>query len=128
MGTRNIRRRLQSAKPRLLTVVEKGDATKDGGQQMLLSPYISDVHLGWDELINEGFDPDGKTGLGPVYWRVVERANERFYLSTHFADRRAVLKVWGQAGLVHCDHDGIAVARVETRLPAQHEGKENGRL
>jgi len=117
MSMRNIRRRLQSAKPRLLTVVEPGEATSDGGQEMFVTPYISDVDLGWDELIDEGFNPEGKTGLGPVYWRVVERAGERFYLSTFMAPRAQVLKGWGNAGLKYCDpKTGMAPARVETRL------------
>ena len=104
---------LRSAKPRLIVCVENGEdeLTK------YLSPYISDVDLGWDECLDEGFDPEGKTGLGPVYWRIVARAGEQFYLSTFMATRAHVTKAWGPAGLAYCDPiTGVAIARVETRL------------
>jgi hypothetical protein len=84
--------KLKSAKPRLLCCVEGGLL----GEQRL-TPYISDVDLGWDELVYEGFDPSAP--LGPTYYRVVRRANEEFYLSTFMAPREAVMKGWGPAGL-----------------------------
>src|SRR6516164_9237596 len=64
---------LRSAKPRLIVCVENGEdeLTK------YLSPYISNVDLGWDECLDEGFDPEGKTGLGPV------RSRRRAVLSEH---------------------------------------------
>jgi hypothetical protein len=109
---------LRSAKPRLITVVEHGE----DGQTSYLSPYISDIDLGWDELIAEGYE-DGKSSfcpLGPTYWRVVERAGERFYLSTFMVTREHVMKAWGHDGLAYCDPiTGMAVARVETKLSAQ---------
>jgi hypothetical protein len=104
---------LRSAKPRLLCVVEGGEDERT----QYLSPYISDVDLGWDELIDEGFDSGPLSPLGPVYWRIVERAGERFYLSTFMATRAHVTKAWGPAGLAYCDPiTGVAIARVETRL------------
>jgi hypothetical protein len=103
---------LRSAKPRLLCVVEGGEDERT----YYLSPYISDVDIGWDELIDEGFDNGPLSLLGPVYWRIVERA-EPFYLSTFMATRANVTKAWGPAGLAYCDPiTGMAMARVETRL------------
>jgi hypothetical protein len=91
---------LRSAKPRLLCVFEGGEDERT----YYLSPYISDVDL-------------PLSLLGPVYWRIVERAGERFYLSTFMATRAHVTKAWGPAGLAYCDPiTGTAMARVETRL------------
>jgi hypothetical protein len=103
---------LRSAKPRLLALCFTQDNTR-----IEVNPYISDVDLGWDECLREGFDPDGRTGLGPVYWRVVMRAGEEFYLSTFMASRDQVMNGWGSAGLAYCNPiTGMAMARVETRL------------
>jgi hypothetical protein len=105
---------LRSAKPRLLCCVEGSIS----GEQRVI-PYIRDVDLGWDELISEGFDPSGSSGVGPVYYRVVRRGDEKFYLSTFMAFRDNVLKAWGPAGLSYCDPvTGMAVVRTEKRLPA----------
>ena len=108
---------LRSAKPRLLL-----DCIQDKNVRgrFHVNPYVSDVDLGWDECLREGFDPDGRTGLGPVYWRVVMRAGEEFYLSTYTATREHVMERWGSAGLAYCDPiTGMAMARVETRRARQ---------
>ena len=103
---------LRSAKPRLLCVCFTQD-----NNRIEVNPYISDVDLGWDELIDEGFNPKRGTGLGPVYWRIVLRAGEQFCLSTFMASRDQVMNCWGSAGLAYCDPiTGIAMARVETWL------------
>jgi hypothetical protein len=90
----------------------------DGEVAVLLKPYISDVDLGWDELIDEGFDPRGGTGLGPVYWRIVMRASERFYISTFFMPRANAVYRYGEAVLKYCDpKTGMVPVRIESRLP-----------
>jgi hypothetical protein len=114
---------LRSAKPRLLV-----DCIQDKNVRgrFRVNPYISDVDLGWDECLREGFDPDGRTGLGPVYRRVVMRAGEVFYLSTYKATREQVMKGWGSAGLAYCDPiTGTAMARVETKLESQIEKRSS---
>jgi hypothetical protein len=101
---------LRSAKPRLLIVARPIKGGLPNGYRM----YISDVDLGWDELVREGFDPE-HSPLGPVFWRIVRRAGEGYYLSTFMASRDGVLQAWGVAGLAYCDPiTGLAPARVET--------------
>jgi hypothetical protein len=109
---------LRAAKPRLICYVEnEGPGIEGEGLRFGLTPYISDVDLGWDELLDEGFDPSGMSGLGPVYFRIVARGDERFYVSTFMASRSMVLKAWGTDGLAYCDPvTGMAPARIETRL------------
>jgi hypothetical protein len=53
---------LRSAKPRLIMCAE--NSIRNGSWGVELGPHIRDVDLGWDELIDEGFDPNSKTGLG----------------------------------------------------------------
>jgi hypothetical protein len=79
-----------------------------------LMPYISTVERGWDEVIDEGYDPDHSP---PVYWRVVKRGDDQFYCSTFLATRDEVIKCWGTGGLAYCDPaTGMAVARMETKF------------
>jgi hypothetical protein len=66
---------LQSAYPRLLVHVE------DVGRSECETTLSISEFFGWDELIDEGYDPDGSP-LGPVYWRIIRRAKERLYCST----------------------------------------------
>jgi hypothetical protein len=103
---------LRSALPRLITRVDPR-----GGSRFNVTPYISQDERVHEEVISEGYDPD-KSPLGsPVYWRIVRRGNEQFYLSTFLATREHILKAWGRRGLAYCDRaTGIAVARVETKL------------
>jgi hypothetical protein len=110
--TTEIEKNLRSAKPRLLCV----SRWHEDQRAAELNPYISKVDLGWDEVLREGFDPDGSP-LGPVYWRVVRRAEAQFYLSTFETALPNVLKSWGPAGVAYCDPiTGRAFARIETRL------------
>jgi hypothetical protein len=52
-----------------------------------------------------------------VYWRIVNRGDERFYCSTFLATRDQVKRTWGMAGLTYCDPvTGNAFARIETKL------------
>jgi hypothetical protein len=56
-----------------------------------------------DDLLSEGYDDNPFNLLGPAYWRVTIRANEKLYASTFVATREAIRKCWGSAGLAHCD-------------------------
>jgi hypothetical protein len=104
---------LRSAQPRLICRVER---RRDECEQKLM-PYISEADPGWDELLSEGYDDNPFNPLGPVYWRVIIRANEKLYASTFVATREAIRKCWGSAGLAHCDPiTGTAAARIETYL------------
>jgi hypothetical protein len=102
---------LRSAQPCLILRIESKD-----GQSFKVTPYISKVDRGWDEVIDEGYDPNNSP-LGPVYWRIVNRGDERFYLSTYPVMRDQIIRAWGIKGLSYCDPiTGIAVARIETLL------------
>jgi hypothetical protein len=102
---------LRSAQPHLICRVEaKGDSCFE------LTPNISEVGGGWEKVTDEGYDPYGSP-LGPVYWRVVNRAEERFHCSTFLATRAQVIKAFGAQGLAYCDPStGMAVMRIETKL------------
>lgn len=101
---------LRSAQPRLIITCE------NKGRSSSLTPHIGEVDRGWDEVISEGYDPD-HSPLGPVYWRIVKRGDERFYCSTFPVRRDGIISVWGVKGLSYCNPlTGIAVARIETLL------------
>ncbi len=102
---------LRSARPRLICRVDfKEDWTAEH------TPYIREVESGCEEVTSEGYDPH-HSPLGPVYWRIVNRGEERLYCSTFWATRDRVVKVWGTRGLAYCDTvTGLAVARIETNL------------
>jgi hypothetical protein len=52
-----------------------------------------------------------------IDWRIVERADGKFYLSTFLLERELVTKAWGSDGAVYCDPvTGMAFARIETSL------------
>lgn len=107
---------LRRAKPRLIVTCIQSE----GGRVNKLTPYISEVDRGWDEVIDEGYDPN-HSPLGPVYWRIVKRDGEQFYCSTFLTTRDAIIKAWGRPGLSYCDPvTGIAVARTETFLRRTH--------
>jgi hypothetical protein len=81
------------------------------------TPYIREFDPGWDELIDEGYHANGSP-LGPVYWRVIRRAEEKLYCSSFLATPEEIIRCWGPKGLAYCNSTtGGAVARVETVLP-----------
>jgi hypothetical protein len=103
---------LRSAQPRLLCRIDPA-----GNLGVKLTPYISEVNIGWKEVIDEGYDPHHSPLGCPVYWRVVNRGDEQFYCSTFLATRAQVIKGWGTKGLTYCDPiTEMAVARIETNL------------
>jgi hypothetical protein len=118
---RALEKQLRLAQPRLFTRTvstgwEEGVAVTVG-----FDSYIREVDPGWDEVLSEGFDPDGSP-LGPVFWRIVDRGAERLYCSTFLVRREQIIPVWGTNALSYCDHKtGTAVARIETLL-ATDEG------
>ena len=79
-------------------------------------PYICDSDIGWDELLDEGYDPD-HSPLGPVYCRIIRRGNQKFYCSTCWVALHQILSGWGMKGLTHCDpKTKMAIAMIETLL------------
>jgi hypothetical protein len=130
---------LRSARPRLICVVEaetdkyierriksEADLKRAAAGPRLIKPSISDVDPAWDECLDEGYiDVDG-TPLGPFYFRIVTRANKRFYLVTFMAPSDLVRISWGPEGLAHCDPAmGFAMACIETRLPKAITSADN---
>jgi hypothetical protein len=114
---------LRSAQPRLICRAE----TKDG-RLFEMTPYISEVECGWDEVIREGYDPDHSPLGCPVYWRVVKRGDEHLYCSTFLAMRDAVIKAWGTKALTYCDPvTGMAFARIETLLDRRGSPQRSSR-
>jgi hypothetical protein len=111
---------LRSAQPRLICRVESEDdwrVDSEGRQRLKLTPYISEVERGWDEIISEGYDPYHNPLGCPVYWRVVKRGDKQFYCSTFLAMRDQVIKCWGTTALAYCDPiTGMAFARIDTLL------------
>jgi hypothetical protein len=106
---------LRSAQPRLICRVD----TEEEGRRCKLTPFISEVERGWDEIISEGYDPDHSPLGCPVYWRIVKRGDEQFYCSTFLAMRAQVIKGWGTKALAYCDPvTGTAFARIDTLLTA----------
>ena len=89
-------RQLKAARPLLVTRVTLDEWTPEGVVYQL-DPGILDHPLEWDELDSEGYDPTGRTPLGPVYYRVIRIGDEWFYLSTAQVPRAAVLKGQGKA-------------------------------
>jgi hypothetical protein len=111
---------LRSAQPRLICRVDIEE-----GRRCKLTPYISEVERGWDEIIREGYDPDHSPLGCPVYWRVINRGEEQFYCSTFAATRDQITKGWGTSGLAYCDPvTGMAIARFETYL-ARSNGNDD---
>jgi hypothetical protein len=107
MGTR-----LRAAVPHLIVTCRSKNTIEYEHE----SPFIREVDPGWDELSDEGYDPDGSP-LGPVYWRIVKRAEQILNLSTFPVRRDDVVRIWGPKGLAFCDpKTGIAVARLENVL------------
>ena len=104
---------LRAARPRLI-----GRVTTDGVRTFCIEPRIDEDDSSFDEVFDEGFDPDGSPLARPVYWRIVRRGNQKFYLSTAMATRDEATRVWGEKALSHCDPvAGIAVIQFETMLP-----------
>jgi hypothetical protein len=100
---------LRFAKPRLICRVEVE------GNHCKLTPFISQLDRDWDEIIDEGYDPDNSPLGCPVYWRIVKRGGEQLYCSTFRVTRREVFQGWGESGLAYCDPvTGTAAARLET--------------
>jgi hypothetical protein len=109
--------RLQAARPLLVTRVTPGEWAPDGDRHYQLEPGILDHPLEWDELDDEGYDPAGRTGLGPVYYRVVRIGDEWFYLSTvQVGPHASILKGWGKAGVAQWRKDG-KIVQIMTLLP-----------
>jgi hypothetical protein len=103
---------LKSAAPRLLLFVKE----TDDEAIFSVEPHISDNDISWDEIFDEGFDPD-YSPLGPVYWRVIRRGKKKFYYSTFAVSRDQIISGWGAKGLSYCDPiTGIGVARIVTLL------------
>jgi hypothetical protein len=104
--------RLRTARPQSITRVHRvGERTFD-----VESCIRKDepAHV----VLDEGYDPHHSPLNRPVYWRIVERADGKFYLSTFLADRGLVTKGWGSdAASIYCDPvTGMAFARMETSL------------
>ena len=114
--------KLKSAKPRLIYRVENAELV---GLTLKFdcTQYISDVDDpdNWNaELISEGFDVSGRTGLGAVYYCHVARAGEQFVMGTFTAPRALVRKAWGDAGAACCDPEtGFAPVRIEAKLTSR---------
>jgi hypothetical protein len=103
---------LRAAQPHLIV-----RAKNTGDLRCENTPYIREVDPGWDELIDEDYDANGSP-LGPVYWRVIRRAEEKLYCSSFLATPEEIIRCWGPKGLAYCNSTtGVAVARVETVLP-----------
>jgi hypothetical protein len=102
---------LRSAKPHLI-IYNFDDAERP---EFEINANVDERE--WDDVISEGYDPINSQ-LGPVYWRIVKRGDEQFYLSTFQAPRDSVIIGWGTRGLAYCDPvTGMAIARIETHLP-----------
>lgn len=102
---------LRFARPRLNCRAER----EEGRRQVIkLTPYISEVQRGWDEVVEEGYDVDYGP-LAPVYWRVVNRGDEQLYCSTFLLTRDVIIRGWGTKALANCDPTtGKAAAQIET--------------
>jgi hypothetical protein len=120
---------LRSARPHLICRVEAEGGRPlevEGNQRDVLTPYISEVELGWDEVLSEGYDPDGSPLRRPVYWRIVDRGDERLYCSTFLVGRAEIIKRWGTKALAYCHPvTGRAVARTETLLAVNKKLKDH---
>ncbi len=117
---------LRCAQTRLICRV---DPDPNGDLHSKVTPYISDVGLGWDEVLDEGYDAHHSPLGCPVYWRVINRGDEQLYCSTFLATQPQVIKAWGTPGLAHCDPvTGMAVARMETNLLCKWPSIENRQL
>ena len=107
--------RLRLAEPLLVTRV-----VHRGGLAYYLSTFLREKYVGWDELLDEGYDPIHSPLGCPVYWRIVVRGPERLYLSTFVLEREKILECWGPGALRHVDlFTGTGFARIETLLTAQ---------
>jgi hypothetical protein len=113
--TSNLELKLRLAQPHLIASIEFMEPEPRTAR---IRPYTRQSDPGWDELVDEGYDPNGP--MGPTYWRIVRRGRERLYLSTAFVRRDAVVKGWGLEGLPYCDpQTGTAPIRLETLLERQ---------
>src|SRR5436190_781003 len=103
---------LRSARPQLIA-----RAKSDGLMRWQIDPRISQEDPSHDKIFYEGFDPNGSPLGRPVYWRVIKRGDQGFYLSTVMLNRDEVVQVWGDQALCHCDPlTGVAVVQIETAL------------
>lgn len=85
-------KRLKAAVPQLIVMV----CSKGNLEYEVADPSIRKVDLGWDQLLDEGYDPYGSP-LGPVYWRIVRRDDQKLYLSTFPVRRDDVIRILGTA-------------------------------
>jgi hypothetical protein len=100
---------LKAAQPRLIVRVVPDPCNKS---KLEITPYIREVDAVSEVVIREGYDPD-HSPLGPVYWRIVKRGDQRLYLSTYRVMRDEIIKGWGTPRLAYCDPlTGMAIARV----------------
>ena len=115
--------KLKDAKPRLIYRVENAELVEHSLRFDCTLYILSDVDLDNPdntELISEGFDESGRTGLGAIYYCHIARAGEQFVLGTFMAPRALVLKAWGVAGAACCDpKTGFAPARIEAKLTSR---------
>ncbi len=114
-------RKLKTAKPYLIFRVENSERTKRGIELKCALDIICGVERDVAaEMISEGFDKSGGSGLGPVYYCHIDRAGEQFVTGTFMAPRALVQKVWGDAGAACCDPvTGFAPARIEAKLTSR---------
>jgi hypothetical protein len=100
-------RRLKAARPHLSVV------RKPLGLEYEATPYIRDVHPGWDELIEESYHP--ADGIDPaVYCCVVRRGEEILFCTTFLISRLDVIALWGSKGISYCDpRTGMAIVQIE---------------
>lgn len=114
-------RKLKSAKPYLIYRVENAELTERGLEFKCALDILCGVERDIAaELISEGFDKSGKTGLGAVYYCHIARAGEQFVMGTFMAPRALVQKAWGDTGAACCDPvTGFAPARIEAKLTSR---------
>jgi hypothetical protein len=91
-------------------------------QSAIVLTVAAEPSIGMDEpahvVLDEGYDPHSSTLNRPVYWRIVERADGKLYLSTFMLERELVAKVCGSDNAGRCCDPvtGMAFARIETSL------------
>jgi hypothetical protein len=71
--TSNLELKLRLAQPHLIASIEFMEPEPRTAR---IRPYTRQSDPGWDELVDEGYDPNGP--MGPTYLRIVRRGRERF--------------------------------------------------